>query len=430
MPKPKIFISYSVKHYLLDPEVLDALRKRLMPTHLPETDRPFEVLVDKDLKVGEEWEPTLDAWLDGCHAAVFILSSEALASSWVTTEAVLLGKRYDRDGDFLILKILLPDISEPDLNEGILGNARLGRFQSVPVATPLEMAETVYRELEPMIDRLRDTPESLLALRLSELVARKTEPGTTLLDRVAKALEIKLDRGRHPDRCLVLVRFLLRAGLAVLARAAVHLEEQMEPDDLERLLGATHPFFWVPPAAAGRLSLACGPVGTVRAFAINAATPPFTWDAYIRRAFCCEPAWRIVPVDGRVGFNPGEELVERVRETLGLELLDRPDATLARVNRAVRLQEEEDLKRPVLVLIEPAPRDPKVMDRLKSDLPRVTFLLAAEPAAARAGWPLELVVELLRPELDPDDEEDARDRVTMMKKRLRPQRPPAASPGR
>ena len=101
MGGPQVFISHSSHQ-------ADARDARLKLESALET-AGFGVLVDqRELQLGDKWRRKVFTMTFECHAAVVVLSDDALTSEYVFQEIAWLTARRYLDDRFVIVPVLLP----------------------------------------------------------------------------------------------------------------------------------------------------------------------------------------------------------------------------------------------------------------------------------------------------------------------------------
>jgi hypothetical protein len=97
--------------------------------------RNYRVLVDADeLRPGDEWRLVLYSWLAECHAAVLLLSKEALNSPWVRRETTILMWRHLLGPTVHVVPALVGDVTARDVAQA--GFGELGALQYARLAKP------------------------------------------------------------------------------------------------------------------------------------------------------------------------------------------------------------------------------------------------------------------------------------------------------
>lgn len=149
MSKFRVFISHSAKDRVAA-AVLNKLNDGLS--------KNFEVLLDKQrLSAGVEWQLEIFSWLGHCHAAVILLSEDALKSSWVLQESTILNWRRQYEKQFTIIPALLPSVSEDSLDDGWFSAINLRRIQMVKGETADEIVRSVVEAVESHQSQLEET---------------------------------------------------------------------------------------------------------------------------------------------------------------------------------------------------------------------------------------------------------------------------------
>src|SRR5215510_15754830 len=104
---PLIFVSHCSKDNELTRKFCQALRSEVggelgcNPVVDYEKLQDYDVLVDFDeLQAGKPWPKQLHEWMARCHAAVLLLTPNAVKSPWVLKEATILSWRLSLDKNF------------------------------------------------------------------------------------------------------------------------------------------------------------------------------------------------------------------------------------------------------------------------------------------------------------------------------------------
>src|ERR1051325_1167621 len=97
----RVFISHSATGETETERLRDELSAALR--------KEFDVRLDKDnLEPGEMWRSKINSWLGGCHAAVVLLTRNALASAFVAYEVSVLTYRRD----VIVIPVFLDDVDD------------------------------------------------------------------------------------------------------------------------------------------------------------------------------------------------------------------------------------------------------------------------------------------------------------------------------
>lgn len=100
---PVLFVSHSSRDNDFAKEIV-ALIEHVSPCKA--------VLDARDLEQGDAWKPQLYQWMARCHAALILLTPEALASNWVLQEATVLRARKALEPGFRVFVVVAPDLKQ------------------------------------------------------------------------------------------------------------------------------------------------------------------------------------------------------------------------------------------------------------------------------------------------------------------------------
>jgi hypothetical protein len=107
----------------------------------------LELLVDEEgLKPGDLWKTVIYGWIEQAHAAVILLSDDALASDWVGIEAAIISFLDFQGHRFKLIPVLLS--KNEDLRGKLIG--KLGfreSYQCIEPVDPKDAAERVVKAL-------------------------------------------------------------------------------------------------------------------------------------------------------------------------------------------------------------------------------------------------------------------------------------------
>src|ERR1043165_1633099 len=121
MPAPRIFISHSSQD---DPVLLRQLHDALEGAG-------YRVLMDKArLEPGAGWRNEIYLWIQRAHGAVILLSEAASRSDWVYFEITALAQRKWLEGDFRLVPVLIPPVTNTLLGEKRFEPFDLARLQA------------------------------------------------------------------------------------------------------------------------------------------------------------------------------------------------------------------------------------------------------------------------------------------------------------
>lgn len=205
---PKVFISHSTHDDAGTPnEYLTKIEQKLRAAK-------FDVFLDKSrIKGGDEWRKVLFKALDEAHAAVLLLSDDALNSKWVGIELAVLTFQYARNRAFKLIPVVLTDTI--DTNSIVATLQTDDTFQFIKTTSADAAADEVLRALQdpafieavastmPRL-RTRETyiTEKLVAVKFDRAYLGQLRPGL--------AAGVPSDA----EACAVLARDLLGAGFS------------------------------------------------------------------------------------------------------------------------------------------------------------------------------------------------------------------------
>ena len=299
----RIFISHSSLDNDLTRELSAALKNPAQPTYEPIVD--FDVLVDYERLVsGKNWPRQLHLWMAKCHAAVLLLTPNAVQSPWVLKEATILAWRLSLDSQFHLFTIRFPDVTDEILTREKFDPLNLGEVQKVIDQGAAAIALRIRESLGAVAPRR--TPFDQLVGRLGDLLANVGD--STLKDIAEKICVAPPDwrpdadlRRQYVDE---IVARLLSENLGGYGGIDDLIEDLSSTTSVEIV---TKIFdivcsYWVDAEAAGRLpALTC--CSPRRAAAMNGANVgEFTAAMYVRRAHPLSSRYRVIPT---AGGSPG-----------------------------------------------------------------------------------------------------------------------------
>ena len=152
--RAKVFVSHST---------LDSFTSELVETLASALHGAgFTALVDqKVIEAGDEWSPWIYDAVQECSAAVLLLSSAALRSSWVMIESWYLTNRSREDSSFAVIPVLCPDVSIEDLSDPRfdISDLALHRFQVISGESIDDTVGGVVRILNDALSAVLDAEE-------------------------------------------------------------------------------------------------------------------------------------------------------------------------------------------------------------------------------------------------------------------------------
>lgn len=399
----RVFVSHSSHEPFAD-KVRQGVCDRLR-------EKGYEVLVDAEgLKPGQHWRSVLNHWLADCHAAVLLLSREALTSAWVHREASILLWRRALGSEVVIVPALVGDLGPADV--AAAGLDELDAFQFAGADSAGADAADVDELVASITEQLADIPAShrddadLMRQwidRISFFLGKVGDPEQ--LSRCAHELGVAAEDLHHvrlAEGHRFLAHQLLDDGLSRRVYRAVRtICDFMGREWLDRLVNDVA-FTWVNRDAARDLlaaSMAANPsVALLNAFS------PATADEYLDRATCRAEYWREV-AGTVVGEEPVAELVAHYEQAV---------ASLHGVEAPWTAADIQPRDTPSFLVIDPAGNRPESVSEalriIHGRYPWVVLLVLAGRDDADdllPGWALG-PVHTIAPALGPGEELAAR----------------------
>lgn len=319
-PSPLIFVSHSSKDNDLTRDFCQALRAEVAgesacdPVVDYEKLPDYDVLVDiNELQAGRPWPKQLHEWMARCHAAVLLLTPNAVKSPWVLKEATILAWRLSLDKNFRFFIVRSDDVTDLDLTERGFDPLMLGEVQKL---SPGDVADIAAQVRAAMPAPTEPTPFDNLCGALEDL-AQDLKPNT--LRRVAEKIRVEA-RPWRPDvdekqqYVQAIAAKLLNENLGGYDGVDTLVDDLIATtptETVQRILDIVAPH-WIDAEAAGRLpSVATSQPR--RAIAMNGTlVSDFTAKMYVRRAHPLSYKQRVLPI---AGGNPGD-IVEHVTHEL------------------------------------------------------------------------------------------------------------------
>ncbi len=283
----RIFVSHSAKEPD-EQQALDALVASL-------EDAEFTVLVDRlpgRLQPGIEWRREIHTWMASCHAAVVLLSKNALQSDWVLKEATVVAWRRSLDKDFVLIPILLDPVRRADLEGGPFRPLALNELQFGKPGAMEEVASRLETVRQADLRLPSDAWIKRLALDLSQIEVLGDQTGAKVIDDAAVAAHVDLEWIPTVTRSERLARRLIYLDTSDVERAVESLADVVPRGEvLDRLIDGLKPV-WVDPLAAAPIPDVAAQPGGVRAVAIR-SQDAWVGEMYLLRAGCGLSTWRI-----------------------------------------------------------------------------------------------------------------------------------------
>lgn len=208
------------------------------------------------LEQGDAWKPQLFQWMARCHAALILLTEDALASNWVLQEATVLRARKALEPGFRVFIVVAPDLKQTCAERWKLFEPLgLDEIQGLRTLDADAIAATVSAALQKRVQSQRKTLFDRLHARVADSLGELgTKPNTLaeLADHLAlDEAEWIAITGSQQVVCDLLSRRLCRGDLGGYAElrdlfAVISPVGHDELREMLHLLGA----YWVVPAAA------------------------------------------------------------------------------------------------------------------------------------------------------------------------------------
>jgi hypothetical protein len=396
-----VFVSHSSADRALTEEVC-----RLLRVPADESTWGYDVLVDfTEVKPGAIWPRHLHEWMARCHAAVVLLTPDAVASDWVLKEATILTWRMSIDANFRVF--IARDravVTQQVLDARGFAPLMLGQIQQIAGVDPAIIAMAVrgtFGNSNP-----GETPFDQLVGRLSDLLGKV---GRNTLAAVVRKLHLaapawRPDRDQQAQMVESIAGQVLRGDLGQYASLADLIDEfRLEPDSqvVSRILHIVAPY-WVDQEAAGKLPpLLAAKVPRRRVAAMNgAAVSRFTAGMYVRRAHPLSGQHEVIQAgaatSGDIVADVTHDICEHMRRDPWLPGIDAHSSDEDIVSA---LQHDTPLQ--YVVLSPPLP-DARAIADLADRFPSMTFVcstgsqLQPDQTLDRVYWitpPVDLVRE-------------------------------------
>jgi TIR domain len=401
----RIFISHCTRD-----DFTREVRRRLVEKLL---EMKLVPLVDQNIEPGGIWRAKLHFWLGCCDGAVILFSRQALLDShWVKKEATILTWRKSLDPRLRIIPVLLGDISPEELTTDYLSSLELGEIQwtrpdsreetdeaaeRLADAIALSFKGLSPREADPGLQRWIERATACL---------RKAEPAD--LRRAANLLRIsEEDWNDLSEPAVVVAHHLLHTDLEDALAALGEILPGLPRESRRVLVELAEPL-WIQEAAARHILPVTRRAEGQRLLAINAQYQE-TGNWYIHRATCSATGTLVLRISGIFGEDQGAEIVAAVEDACR-RMVFGPDGgrSMPEALREKVLQKNLRLtNRQVFLLVDEHAVRREVVEALRQRFPSVTFVLLSGrsfPDREALGLP---AIELIRPELSGEDEEDA-----------------------
>lgn len=373
------------------------------------SDAGFDVLVDRQrLEPGTVWRQEIYTWLGLCHAAVVLLSSQALERDkfWVGREMELLVWRKALAPTFTLIPVLVPPVTlEQVEGSGRFRDLNVRELHCVDAANVTAAVDAIVAALIHVSEAQR-APADVLADKIEGCLEHARPAGIA-----AASLKIALDFGpwtprRNDKRTLAMKLVGMELGQALPAieelrnRSGPELGESLR--EVVEILAAN----WVEPEAARWLAMiACGDRTRApeKALVLNARNG-FAASHYVRRACQLPPSatWEPLAITGVTGETAEAEIADEIDACLERAVRLKPDPFAAdeRMRRERMLAARRQQSWPMFLAIRFLPSAKTILPSLKTRFPYSCFLLLSEcEPPAEALRPTELF-HLVEPLID------------------------------
>jgi hypothetical protein len=400
---PRLFVSHSS----LDADLTRQVCHRLAAS--------YDVLVDySELKPGVDWPRHLHEYMAHCHAAVLLLTPNAVASSWVLKEATILSWRRSLDPSFQFFPVRFPGVDDAMLKRQKFEPLMLDLIQQIGSADPDVIADAVRGRVGcPKVDVL--TLLDRLVGRLEDLL---DQVGDKVLKEIAEKMSVEMPAWRPDvDRRMQYVTQIARGilsedmgGFKGVDEVINALSSTPAPDNVRQIFHIVAPY-WVDAQAAGRLPQLHAPGSQRRAAALNGArVSDFTAEAYVRRAHPLSLKETIILIAG----GGSGDLLSHVEQEVCAWMREREGEQGSDEDIIADLRDGEQSYYAVL----PGPVDDESLTQILGRFPKVTFILWTGPTLDRDAMLTH--VDWLEPMLELDKEKRAyrscRDAIKILKR--------------
>jgi hypothetical protein len=380
--KPRLFIS----HYAESPETQAALHdlEAKLKDH-------FDVLVDTQRLKDVGWQPLMYTWMDVAHAAVILISPEALDRPELATEVSILTARQMMDPHFRLLPLLAGVTSDQLAGHPRFAGVNWHEFAIPPTDDHRGAVDQLIQHINT--HGFGESPVEKLIHELYPLIGCLTKQALT---NAAVELQIKLDDVVPPTvPHIALMRHMWHADQGCLAKAIKELARELSGPALQTLIDAVAAS-WVDPRTARWVPVAARRARKQRAVQLKANLPFFACTMLVRRAYCQSPRFsRNIISTNPVTDGSAKAVIAEVRSVIKKTLYYEESVDDPQLNRWLAARDE-----PLFVIVPVYYLDTTFVNQLLEELGDVTFffvLLRHSPQLGTGPTPL---AELLA--LDPD----------------------------
>jgi hypothetical protein len=403
-----LFISHSAK----ESETADFLE--LLSTQLKE--ESFNVLVDRErLNLGDNWKYEIHNWMGSCHAALILLSKNAIENSmWVLREINNLLWRRTLNSNFILIPIYFGVTPEDIKKNKLFDDLDLEKYHGIIYGNSEDSIQVIKAELvEKLQQNLITTPLDEVAYQIAtklEGLSRERNGRIEIIRNTLDKLNIEIEPWLpNRDPCLVLATKMLNLGLYESVKILDCFCDYLDSKDVKQIFDLLAPS-WVDLRAANSVSK-CALCEEYKTVVVLNSTEFFSADMYVRRASNRPPkSWLIQNFSGVYGADPAADIVTEIETLLIKKLVsDEYDRSESEKRQALKraLITRNKRKKPVFIVLNYTKNIAKLLPDLQSSLPLVTFfLLTGESFPAHKE--LEgLRFKFLEPPLEPRAENQA-----------------------
>ena len=390
----RIFVSHSSANNDITEAVCEGIKAAAPGT--------YEILVDNEsLETAHPWPIQLHEMMADCHAAVVLLTTDAVKSDWVLKELTILTWRKSLEPGFKLFIVQFPQVTDEALKQARYAPLQHRLIQGLTSTAPADIAQRVHQRLQQ--DAVQPA-ETLFDRLVRSLRSHLQDLDPDTLQSVAQRLGVQAPPwrpGQAAQTALVngIAGRILRGSLGGYATLKDLMNElkgtKLTGESLQKVLRFTAPH-WVSAEAAGRLgSLVEEEQGELRcrAAALNGNwVKPYTADMYVQRAFPLSFEHRVcAPPPPKAG-----DILEHYTEKI-FKFCVKNFPLCERMEEPEQVIEYLRVMDPCLFVIV-SPLDHKALTELQGVFPRVQFVISAGPTLKDDALPQGVVP--LRPAVD------------------------------
>ena len=376
----------------------------------------FNVLVDRErLNLGDNWKYEIYNWMGSCHAALILLSKNAIENSmWVVREVNNLLWRSTLDSNFVLIPIYFGVTPEDIKKNKLFDDLDLEKYHGITDRNPEDLIQVIKTKLvEKLQQNLITTPLDEVAYQIAtklEGLSRERNRRIEIINNTLDKLNIEIEPWLpNRDPCLVLATKMLNMGLYESVKILDCFCDHLDSKDVKQIFDLLAPS-WVDLRAANSVS-ECALHKEHKTVVVLNSSDYFSADMYVRRASKRPPkSWLIHQILGKYGVEPADEIVTEIKTLLIKELVsdeyDRSESEKRQaLERALIMRNKR--KKPVFIVLNYTKYIAKLLPDLQSALPLVTFLLLTGESFPAHKELEGLRFKFLEPPLEPRAENQA-----------------------